>query len=126
MQAATFHKVLYRHACSDSILEKCCCKEDFMEQFAVLAKVAVMPGKLEELRQLFKNFFQEIGQEPGLEFRHLMLDKDDHSRIFIYEVWRSQKDFENHLTNLYSKKFMEDIQGTYTTEGFIKYLTPLI
>ena len=96
-----------------------------MGQVGVLVQVAVTPGKFDNLHKCFQEFYQSLGQEAGLEYRQLMLDQDDHSKIFVFEMWESQKDFENHLATPQSKKFAEDIKGSYEPGGFVKTLTPI-
>lgn len=94
--------------------------------FGVLVQVAVENGELERLQRLFKDYYPMTLQESGLEHGKVMLDKDDPSRVFIYEIWKTQKDFENHIASKHAQKFMQDIQGTYGADGFVKYLTPFI
>lgn len=94
--------------------------------FGVLVQVAVENGELERLRALFKEYYPLTMQEAGLEQGQIMIDKDDPSRLFVFEVWKTQQDFETHLASEHARKFMQDIQGTYGTDGFVKYLTPFI
>lgn len=97
-----------------------------MSQFGVLVQIAVEPGKLEDLRQIFKGYYPLTLQEGGLEQGHVMIDKDDPSQIFVFEIWKSQKDFENHLATKHAQKFAKDTLGTYGPDGFIKTLVPFI
>lgn len=97
-----------------------------MSQLGVLVQVSVVPGKLEELRRHFTTFYQSLGQEEGLELRKLMIDQDDSSRVFVFELWKTPEDFANHLANEHSKIFAENIQGTYEPSGFVRTLTPFV
>lgn len=97
-----------------------------MSQFGVLVQIAVEPGKFEELREIFAGYYPLTLQEKGLERGHVMIDKDDPSKVFVFEVWKSQKDFEKHLATAHAQKFAQDTQGTYGPDGFVKTLVPFI
>jgi quinol monooxygenase YgiN len=96
-----------------------------MSKTCVLVKIDVMPGQFEKLHDIFTKFNKLMQRDPGLECSHVMRDRDDPSKIIIFEIWQSQVDYENHLTNAHCKKFMEDIRGTYGPDGFIKTLAHL-
>lgn len=96
-----------------------------MDKVGVLVKIDVMPGALEKLRRFFKDYHPRVLKDKGLLYNHVLVDRDDPSKVYVFECWESQQDYENHLDSAHTKKFVEDIQGTYGPEGYIKTLTPL-
>lgn len=98
-----------------------------MGQFGVLVQIAVTPGKLEELRQFFEEYYPTTQQEEGLEHGQVMIGEDNPTQVYVFELWRSKKDYEQHLTKEHTKLFGKNIQGTYYGEGgFIKTLTHFV
>lgn len=95
-----------------------------MSRCGILVQLAVLPGKLEEMREVFTRFYADIRHEPGLECNYLMIDKDDPSKVFIFEVWSSKEDLEKHFTTEQWKRFSTEVAGTYGPEGSVRILAP--
>lgn len=94
-----------------------------MSELGVLVQIAVEPGKLEELREIFNEYYPVTLQEDGLKTGHVMVDVDDPSRVFVFEIWESPEAHREHLTKAHTQKFANDIGGTYGPEGFVRNLT---
>ena len=66
-------------------------------------------GKLEELRQSLIELAKQTKAEAGSIFYNLHEEQD--GSIFLYEVWRSQQDLDQHWQQPYLKAFMSKLES---------------
>ncbi|NML21399.1 antibiotic biosynthesis monooxygenase [Pseudoflavitalea sp. G-6-1-2] len=66
-------------------------------------------GKADELRSALIALAKQTKAEPGSIFYNLHEEKD--GTIFLYEVWRSQPDLDQHWQQPYLKAFMAKLES---------------
>lgn len=95
-----------------------------MGQVAILVHIDVVPGKLDELRKVYKEFHDGTWEVPGLLYTHIMQSVDDQNKLYIFEAWETEEDYARHIQSRRYREFGQAIHGLDTTEGYIRDLVP--
>jgi quinol monooxygenase YgiN len=75
---------------------------------AVTGFTRAKPEHRDKIKEILLSFAIRAREEEGCLQYHVHRDIEDPNLIVFYEVWRSMKDMERHLTQPYLTSFMED------------------
>lgn len=93
---------------------------------AVIAHIQILPGFEQELLKAAEEVWLETRKEPGcLEFS--FNQANDKSDLYFYEVFKTPADFDFHVAQQHTKKFLAELHGKAVNDGpqltFLKKFT---
>ncbi|MFI7122071.1 putative quinol monooxygenase [Amycolatopsis sp. NPDC049868] len=72
------------------------------------------PGYENTVEKLILDLVEPLRAEPGAIEFHVHRDRTEPRLFVIYEVFRSKKDLEEHITQPYTQEFIQKIQSCVT------------
>ncbi|MDT3405446.1 putative quinol monooxygenase [Mucilaginibacter terrae] len=87
----------------------------------VLAEYTILPGFEKEVMEAAEIVWLETLKEPGCESYFFTTRKESPNAVFCYEVFRSQAEFDQHLSADYTQDFLEKLKGK--VEGGVRKTT---
>lgn len=95
-----------------------------MDNVNILVSFEIFPDTSEIADKALAVFYEESKKEPGLVYMYIMRDNDHPAQIFIVEAWKTQRDFETHITSSHFLTFGNAIVGKATPIN-VRKLLPL-
>jgi quinol monooxygenase YgiN len=76
---------------------------------AIIAKMKIKEGKIEEAVQLFKNLVPKVREEEGTLAYAICRDKANQNQLTVIERYRDMEAIQAHSSSAYFKQFSKEI-----------------
>ncbi|RFB78189.1 putative quinol monooxygenase [Methylovirgula sp. 4M-Z18] len=97
-----------------------------LQPFALTAEFTARSGKAEDVAALLSDFAGVVRQEEGNVLFDCYRRTDDSSRFFVYEVYRDEHAFRQHIAAEYGAEFNARLVTMIVEpQSVLTFLTPL-
>jgi quinol monooxygenase YgiN len=90
------------------------------------AEFTARPETADRVDELIRGLAERVRREPGNEVFAVYREEADPLRFFVFEVYRDDAAFEEHITADYGAEFNAELRGLIVEDGSrLTWLTPV-